>query len=53
MKLRKKKPNPSARQRKRATPEDASKQSSAFSYGANRPDHESIANREAQRSSPQ
>jgi len=51
MKLRKKKQIPTARQRKRSMPEDVAKQSAAFSYGANRPDHESIANREAKRSS--
>lgn len=51
MKLRKKKQDPTARQRKRTVSEDSPKKSAAFSYGANRPDHESIANREAQRTS--
>lgn len=51
MKLRKKKQNPTVRQRKRSAHEEAGKKSAAFSYGANRPDHESIASREAQRSS--
>ena len=47
MKLRRKKTK-TARQRQRSAPSDSNR-SSAFSYGANRPDQESIANRETQR----
>lgn len=51
MKLRRNKPAPTTRQRKKSEPEDNRNSAAAFSYGANRPDHESIANREAQRTS--